>query len=95
MGIIENTGEQIRCRILTECRIYDNNAESKAQKGPNNHLRHLYSIKKGGSSSGRAVGYQVRAPKFESQSGPSQFFNAPLRPPSTRWVARSLKPRRK
>ncbi|GFO34078.1 hypothetical protein PoB_006058300 [Plakobranchus ocellatus] len=49
----------------------------------------------GDSSSGRAVGYQVRGPSFESQSRPSQFFNAPLCPSSTKWVARSLKTRRK
>ncbi|GFO48107.1 hypothetical protein PoB_007461200 [Plakobranchus ocellatus] len=44
-------------------------------------------------SSGRAVGYQVKGPRFESQPGPSQFFIAPS--PSTKWVARSLTTRRK
>ncbi|GFO23161.1 hypothetical protein PoB_004966600 [Plakobranchus ocellatus] len=44
-----------------------------------------------GGSSGRAVGYQLKGPKFESQSGASQFFTAPLCPPSNEWVARSLK----
>ncbi|GFO22785.1 hypothetical protein PoB_004929000 [Plakobranchus ocellatus] len=33
-----------------------------------------------------AFGYQVRGPRFESQSGPSQFFIAPLCPPSTKWT---------
>ncbi|GFO34349.1 hypothetical protein PoB_006085400 [Plakobranchus ocellatus] len=47
-----------------------------------------------GGSSGRAVGYYPRDLGFNSQSGPSQFFNAPLCPPSTKWVARSLKTRR-
>ncbi|GFO05186.1 hypothetical protein PoB_003169100, partial [Plakobranchus ocellatus] len=41
-------------------------------------------------SSGGAVGYQVRGPSFESQSGPSQFFIASLCPPGTKLVARSL-----
>ncbi|GFN91119.1 hypothetical protein PoB_001762500 [Plakobranchus ocellatus] len=36
----------------------------------------------------------IRGPRFGSQSGPSQFFIAPLCPPSTEWVARSLKTRR-
>ncbi|GFN99322.1 hypothetical protein PoB_002582800 [Plakobranchus ocellatus] len=44
-----------------------------------------------GSSSGRAVSYQVRGPRFESQSGQSQFFNAPLCPPSTKWISRYWK----
>ncbi|GFN78948.1 hypothetical protein PoB_000545400 [Plakobranchus ocellatus] len=44
-----------------------------------------------GGSSGRAVGYQVRGPGFESQYEPNQFIIAPLCPPSTKWVARSLK----
>ncbi|GFN89187.1 mothers against decapentaplegic homolog [Plakobranchus ocellatus] len=35
-------------------------------------------------SPGRAVGYQVRGPRFESPCGPSQFFIAPLYPPSTK-----------
>ncbi|GFO47710.1 hypothetical protein PoB_007421500 [Plakobranchus ocellatus] len=48
------------------------------------------------SSSGRAVGYQVRDPGFESRPRPSQFFkSAPLCPPSTKWIASSLKTRRK
>ncbi|GFO10975.1 hypothetical protein PoB_003748000 [Plakobranchus ocellatus] len=38
-----------------------------------------------GGSVGRAVGDQVRGPSFESQSGPSQLFIAPLCPPSTKW----------
>ncbi|GFN74763.1 signal transducer and activator of transcription, partial [Plakobranchus ocellatus] len=38
-----------------------------------------------GGSSGRAVGYHVRGLRFESQSGPSPFFFAPLYPPSTKW----------
>ncbi|GFO00062.1 hypothetical protein PoB_002656700 [Plakobranchus ocellatus] len=44
-----------------------------------------------GGSSGRSVGYQVGGPRFESLSGTSQFLIAPLCPPSTKWVARSLK----
>ncbi|GFN91753.1 hypothetical protein PoB_001825900 [Plakobranchus ocellatus] len=48
-----------------------------------------------GSSSGREVGYQEGGPGFESQSGPSQFSIAPLCPPSTKWVARSIKIRQK
>ncbi|GFO18692.1 hypothetical protein PoB_004519700 [Plakobranchus ocellatus] len=36
-----------------------------------------------GNSSGRAVGYQVGGSTFESQSGRSQFYIAPLCPPST------------
>ncbi|GFN95776.1 hypothetical protein PoB_002228200 [Plakobranchus ocellatus] len=48
-----------------------------------------------GGSSGRAVGYYPRGPGFDSQSGPSEIFIAPLCPPSTKWVARSLKIRRK
>ncbi|GFO19970.1 hypothetical protein PoB_004647500 [Plakobranchus ocellatus] len=47
-----------------------------------------------GGSCVRAVGCEVRGPRFESQSGPSQIFIAPLCPPSTNWVARSLKTRR-
>ncbi|GFO38964.1 fibropellin-1 [Plakobranchus ocellatus] len=43
-----------------------------------------------GGSSGTAVGYQIRGPGLESVSGPNQFFFAPLCPPSTKWVARSL-----
>ncbi|GFN96175.1 hypothetical protein PoB_002268100 [Plakobranchus ocellatus] len=39
-----------------------------------------------GSSSGVSISYQVRGPGFESQSRPSQFFNAPLCPPSTKWA---------
>ncbi|GFN94351.1 hypothetical protein PoB_002085700 [Plakobranchus ocellatus] len=35
-------------------------------------------------SSGRAVGYQVRGPEFESQSGPNQFIIAPPCLPSTK-----------
>ncbi|GFO47133.1 Zinc finger protein [Plakobranchus ocellatus] len=35
-------------------------------------------------STGRLVGYPVRRPRFESQSGPSQFFIAPLCPSSTK-----------
>ncbi|GFO11684.1 hypothetical protein PoB_003818900 [Plakobranchus ocellatus] len=42
-----------------------------------------------------AVGYHPRGPGFDSQSGPSQIFIAPLCPPSTKWVARSLKTRQK
>ncbi|GFN91687.1 hypothetical protein PoB_001819300 [Plakobranchus ocellatus] len=44
-----------------------------------------------GGSCNRAVGYQVRGPRFESQFGQSQFFIAFVCPPSTKWVARSLK----
>ncbi|GFO43299.1 hypothetical protein PoB_006980400 [Plakobranchus ocellatus] len=51
--------------------------------------------RRSGGSSGRAVGYYPRGPGFDSQSGPSQIFIAPLCPPSTKWVARSLKIRRK
>ncbi|GFN84099.1 hypothetical protein PoB_001060500 [Plakobranchus ocellatus] len=50
--------------------------------------------RRSGGSSGRAVGYNPRGPGFDSQSGPSQIFIAPLCPPSTKWVARSLKIRR-
>ncbi|GFO31603.1 hypothetical protein PoB_005810800 [Plakobranchus ocellatus] len=48
-----------------------------------------------GGSSGRVVGYHPKGPGFDSQSGPSQIFIAPLCPPSTKWVASSLKIRRK
>ncbi|GFO34562.1 hypothetical protein PoB_006106700 [Plakobranchus ocellatus] len=48
-------------------------------------------MKRSGGSSGRAVGYQVTGPRCEFQSRPSQFFSAPLCPPSTKWVARSFK----
>ncbi|GFO19083.1 hypothetical protein PoB_004558800 [Plakobranchus ocellatus] len=51
----------------------------------------LTSYQESGGSSGRAIGYQVRDTRFGSQSGPSQLFIAPLCPPSTKWVARSLK----
>ncbi|GFO18566.1 hypothetical protein PoB_004507100 [Plakobranchus ocellatus] len=37
-------------------------------------------------SSGRAVGYQVRSPSFESQSGPNQFIIASPCPSSTKWL---------
>ncbi|GFN91248.1 hypothetical protein PoB_001775400 [Plakobranchus ocellatus] len=48
-----------------------------------------------GSSSGKAVGYHPRRPRFDSQSGPNQIFiAAPLCLPSTKWVARSLRTRR-
>ncbi|GFO11904.1 hypothetical protein PoB_003840900 [Plakobranchus ocellatus] len=40
-----------------------------------------FAFRRSGSSPGRAVGYQVRGPGFES----SQFFKAPLCPPSTKW----------
>ncbi|GFN82800.1 fatty acid-binding protein 1 [Plakobranchus ocellatus] len=50
---------------------------------------------KGRKGRSRAVGYQVRDPGFESQSGPNQFFIAPPCPHSTKWVARSLNTRRK
>ncbi|GFO18356.1 teneurin-2 [Plakobranchus ocellatus] len=43
---------------------------------------------------GRAVGYQV-SKRFESQTGSRQFVIALLCLPSTKWVARSLKTRRK
>ncbi|GFO40615.1 paired amphipathic helix protein sin3a [Plakobranchus ocellatus] len=46
---------------------------------------HNYVDEGSGSSSGRAVGYQVRGPGFEPQYRPSQFFNALLCPPSTKW----------
>ncbi|GFO17616.1 hypothetical protein PoB_004412100 [Plakobranchus ocellatus] len=46
-----------------------------------------------GGSSGRAVSYHVRGPRFEFQSGLSKCFIAPLWPPNTKWVARSLKTR--
>ncbi|GFN90603.1 hypothetical protein PoB_001710900 [Plakobranchus ocellatus] len=46
-------------------------------------------------SSGKADGYQVRGSRFESQSGHSQSSIAPLYPPNTSWVARSLKTRLK
>ncbi|GFO21318.1 hypothetical protein PoB_004782300 [Plakobranchus ocellatus] len=39
-----------------------------------------------GGSSGSEVGYQVRGPGFESQSGLNQFIIAPLYPPSTKWI---------
>ncbi|GFN76918.1 hypothetical protein PoB_000342400 [Plakobranchus ocellatus] len=58
-----------------------------------NNLR--ASVGGSGSSSGRAVDYQLRGPRFESQSGPSQIFIAPLGPPNTKWVARTLKTWRK
>ncbi|GFO19517.1 nucleolar GTP-binding protein 2 [Plakobranchus ocellatus] len=48
-----------------------------------------------GGAVAHLVGYQVRGLKFESPSGPSQYFIAPLCAPSTKWVARSLKARRK
>ncbi|GFO09591.1 hypothetical protein PoB_003609600 [Plakobranchus ocellatus] len=35
-------------------------------------------------SSGMAVGYQQRGPGFDSHSGPSEIFIAPLCPPSTK-----------
>ncbi|GFN83039.1 gamma-glutamyltranspeptidase 1 [Plakobranchus ocellatus] len=54
-----------------------------------------YCIKGSGGSSGRAVGYHPRDPGFDSQSGSSQIFFSPRCPPSTKWVARSLKTRRK
>ncbi|GFO13078.1 hypothetical protein PoB_003958300 [Plakobranchus ocellatus] len=47
-----------------------------------------------GGSSGRAVGYQLRCPRFDSVSGPSQITIAALCPPSTELVASSLKIRR-
>ncbi|GFO31212.1 hypothetical protein PoB_005771700 [Plakobranchus ocellatus] len=43
----------------------------------------------------RAVGYSVKGAGFESQSGPCKFLIAPLCPPSTKWLARSLQTRRK
>ncbi|GFO20377.1 hypothetical protein PoB_004688200 [Plakobranchus ocellatus] len=46
-------------------------------------------LKGRGGSSGRAVGYHPRGP------GLDQIFIAPLYPPSTEWVAKSLKTRRK
>ncbi|GFO10875.1 hypothetical protein PoB_003738000 [Plakobranchus ocellatus] len=42
-----------------------------------------------GGSSGRAVGYQVRSPSFESQFGLYLYIIAPVCPPSPKWVARS------
>ncbi|GFN85185.1 hypothetical protein PoB_001169100 [Plakobranchus ocellatus] len=51
----------------------------------------LYCLYGSGGSSGRAVGYHPRGPGFDSQSRLSQIFIAPLYPPSTKWVARSLK----
>ncbi|GFO27784.1 F-box/WD repeat-containing protein 1a [Plakobranchus ocellatus] len=47
---------------------------------------HTQAFKRSGGSSGRAVGYYPRGPGFDSQSGPSQIFIAPLCPPSTKWV---------
>ncbi|GFN95174.1 hypothetical protein PoB_002168000 [Plakobranchus ocellatus] len=62
----------------------------------NNNLGEYKQLgRRSGGSSGRAVGYYPRGPGFDSQSGPSQIFIAPLCPPSTKWVARSLKIRRK
>ncbi|GFN83444.1 hypothetical protein PoB_000995000 [Plakobranchus ocellatus] len=49
-----------------------------------------FHVRESGGSSGRAVGYQVRDPEFESQSGPSQFIIAPPCLPSTKWEAKSL-----
>ncbi|GFO40865.1 hypothetical protein PoB_006737000 [Plakobranchus ocellatus] len=46
-------------------------------------------------SSGKADGYQVRGPRFESQYGHNQSSIALLCPPNTRWVAWSLKSRLK
>ncbi|GFO49390.1 hypothetical protein PoB_007589500 [Plakobranchus ocellatus] len=43
-------------------------------------------------SSGRAVGYHVRGPRFESQSGQSQFFIAPLSPPISKGWLDLLRP---
>ncbi|GFO18111.1 hypothetical protein PoB_004461600 [Plakobranchus ocellatus] len=36
--------------------------------------------------------YQVGGPRFESQSGPSQFFISPLCPPSSKWFPRFTRP---
>ncbi|GFO08707.1 hypothetical protein PoB_003521200, partial [Plakobranchus ocellatus] len=43
-------------------------------------------------SSGRAVYYHVRGPRFESRPGSSHLFIASLCSPSTKWVARQLRP---
>ncbi|GFO44155.1 hypothetical protein PoB_007066000 [Plakobranchus ocellatus] len=51
-------------------------------------------VERSGGSSGRVVGYQVRGPGFESQSGRNQCIIAPLCTPSNKWVARSLQIRR-
>ncbi|GFO11248.1 beta,beta-carotene 9',10'-oxygenase [Plakobranchus ocellatus] len=42
-----------------------------------------------GGPSGRTVDYQLRGPRFDSQSGPNQIFIGPLSPPSTKRGARS------
>ncbi|GFO19951.1 hypothetical protein PoB_004645600 [Plakobranchus ocellatus] len=58
----------------------------------NNEEKEEMQEKRRGScdSSARADGYQDGDPRFQSQSVPSQFSIAPLCPPSTKWVARSL-----
>ncbi|GFO26560.1 filamin-c [Plakobranchus ocellatus] len=40
-----------------------------------------------GGSSGKAIYYQIRGLRFESQSGSSQFAIAPLCPSNTKWVS--------
>ncbi|GFN78935.1 hypothetical protein PoB_000544100 [Plakobranchus ocellatus] len=52
-------------------------------------------FKGSGGSSGRAVGYQVKGPRFESQSQPSQFFIGLLGPPSTKNGGRTAEKERK
>ncbi|GFN99796.1 hypothetical protein PoB_002630200 [Plakobranchus ocellatus] len=59
-------------------------------------MGHLVVVRRGSDgSSGKAVGYKVRGPGFESQSRPNQFIIAPPCPPSTKWVGWSLKTQRK
>ncbi|GFN83165.1 sodium-calcium exchanger 1 [Plakobranchus ocellatus] len=63
---------------------------------PEGEIRRIASVKKrkrNSGLSGRAVGHQVKGQKFEPQSGPSQIFIAPPCPPSTKWIAGSLKTR--
>ncbi|GFN85891.1 hypothetical protein PoB_001239700 [Plakobranchus ocellatus] len=43
-----------------------------------------------GSDLSRIVGYHVRNPGFESQSGPNNVINAPPCPLSTKWLAAAI-----
>ncbi|GFO20739.1 hypothetical protein PoB_004724400 [Plakobranchus ocellatus] len=66
------------CKI---CESIEKNGEDCKGSALVSHKDILYIKKRVRSrSSGRAAGYQVRRPKFESQSGASQRFIAPLCP---------------
>ncbi|GFN80823.1 hypothetical protein PoB_000732900 [Plakobranchus ocellatus] len=89
------TGVRGKIQTTANLSVTSHKIAEKFTCGENSFSRSYMRVRWSGSSSGRAAGYQVRGPRFESQSGPSHFFFVLLCPPSTKWVDRSFKIRRK